>query len=481
MSHDLATLDASAQAELIRSGEASPRELVDAAIARIEKLNPELNAVIHERFDAAREEASSGDLPDGPYRGVPFLLKDLGGNMAGEPYHAGMALLKRHDFRAARDAYFTERIRKAGFVILGRTNTPELGVKPITEPLAYGPSRNPWDTSCSPGGSSGGASAAVASGMVPAAHASDGGGSIRIPAAHAGLVGLKPTRGRSSFGPDLGDRWNGFSVELVVSKSVRDTAGILDVTHGPAPGDPYYAAPPSRPWAEWLDTDPGRLRIGLLERGPRGIEIDSACRDAARTTAEALRELGHEVVESHPESLESNDFGSGVASVIMCNTARALEAWGEKLGVEVGCDDVEPMTWALAEIGRKMPSTELLRHLERIHSLSRETAAWWQSGFDLLLTPTCGAPPPRIGGLEVPDAPTPLAAFAKTAIYAIFTSPFNATGQPGISLPMHWSEDGLPIGAQLVADHGREDLLIAVATQLEKARPWQDRRAPLHA
>lgn len=481
MTQELSTLDATAQAGLVQSGEASPLELVDAAIARIEKLNPELNAVIHERFEAAREEAASPNLPDGPFRGVPFLLKDLGGNLADEPYHAGMQLLKRHEHRSSRDAWFTERVKRAGFVILGRTNTPELGVKPITEPLAYGPTRNPWDATCSPGGSSGGASAAVASGMVPVAHASDGGGSIRIPASHAGLVGLKPTRGRSSFGPDVGDRWNGFSVELAVTKSVRDTAGVLDATQGPGPGDPYYAAPPSQAYAESLGRNPGHLRIGLLDHGPRGIEIDPECAEAAHKTAEALRELGHEVEESHPESLESNDFGSGIATVIMCNTARALDAWGETLGVEVGPDDVEPMTWALAEIGRKMTASEYLRHIECVQALSRETAAWWQSGFDLLLTPTCGAPPPRIGGLEDPDAVNPLAAFAKSAAFAIFTSPFNATGQPGISLPMHWSAAGLPIGAQLVADYGCEDLLIAVASQLEEARPWNDRRAPLHA
>lgn len=477
---DLATLDATAQAELVRSGEATPTELVDAAIARIEKLNPELNAVIHPRFEEARAEAASPDLPDGPFRGVPFLLKDLGGNLTGAPYHAGMALLKRHAFRAERDAYLTERLRRAGFVFVGRTNTPELGLAPTTEPEAYGPSRNPWDTERSPGGSSGGASAAVASGMVPAAHASDGGGSIRIPATHCGLVGLKPTRGRSSFGPDLGDRWNGFSVELVVSHTVRDTAGILDVVAGPAPGDPYFAPLPSRPFAESVGRDPGRLRIGLMARGPRDVEIDPECAAAARNTGEALAALGHEVVESHPPAIESPEFGVGVATVISCNVARALDAWGEKLGVTVTADDVEPMTWALAEIGRGMSSARFLRGIERVHALSREMAAWWESGFDLLLSPTCGKPPPLLGSLG-PEEGNPLAGFANAAIYAIYTSPFNATGQPAISLPLHWTPDGLPVGSQLAAPTGREDLLLAVSAQLEGARPWADRRPPLHA
>ncbi len=479
MSHDLATLDATAQAELVRRGDASPSELVDAAIARIKKLNPELNAVIHPRFERAREEAA-GELPDGPFRGVPFLLKDLGGNLAGEPYHAGMQFLKRHDYRSARDAYFTERLRRAGFVLLGRTNTPELGLAPTTEPLAYGPSRSPWSTSHSPGGSSGGASAAVASGMVPVAHASDGGGSIRIPASHAGLVGLKPTRARSSFGPDLGDRWNGFSVELVVSHSVRDTAGVLDAVAGPAPGDPYAAALPDRPFAENLGRAPGRLRVGLLAHGPRGVEIDPECATAARRTGEALAALGHEVVESHPDALEEPDLVAGVATVIMCHTARALDGWSEKLGETITETDVEPMTWRLAEIARGMSAPDYLRAIENVHRLGRQMAAWWESGFDLLLTPTCGEPPPEIGSFAPVDGDA-LAGFARAAIFGMFTSPFNATGQPGISLPLHWTPEGLPVGSQLVAATGREDLLLSVAQQLENSVPWNDRRPPLHA
>jgi amidase len=391
-----------------------------------------------------------------------------------------MQFLKRHDFRAPRDAFITEKLRAAGFVLLGRTNTPELGVQPVTEPLAYGPTRSPWSLNHSPGGSSGGASAAVASGMVPAAHASDGGGSIRIPAAHAGLVGLKPTRGRSSFGPDLGDRWHGFSVELVVSRSVRDTARILDVTQGPMPGDPYWAPPPDRPYAESVGRDPGRLRIGLMARGPRDIEIDPECAAGARKVAETLESLGHHVEEAHPEAIEDPDNGVGVATVITCHTARALAAWGEKLGEPVREQDVEPMTWALAEIGRGTDSSRYLAAMEKVHGIARRMAAWWESGFDLLLTPTCGAPPPPIGHLAgTPD--NPLAGFARSAIYAVFTSPFNASGQPGISLPLHWTPDGLPVGVQLVGAASREDLLLAVAAQLEEATPWSDRRPPVHA
>ncbi len=246
MPDDLSRLDAVAQAELVRDGSASPRELVLAAIARIEKVDPQVQCLVHPRFEAALREAESPDLSDGPFRGVPLLLKDIGGGMAGEPLHAGMRAARDAGWREPVDSYFTAKLRRAGFIVLGRTKTPELALMPVTEPEAHGPARNPWSLSHSPGGSSGGASAAVASGMVPVAHASDGGGSIRIPASLCGLVGLKTTRGRASFGPGLGERWGGFSAELAVSRSVRDTAAFLDVVQGAMPGDPYAAAPPAR-------------------------------------------------------------------------------------------------------------------------------------------------------------------------------------------------------------------------------------------
>src|SRR3954471_21577622 len=263
MSDDFAHLDATAQAELVSSGEASPTELVDAAIARVEALNPELNAVIHDLSEEGRQ-AAAGELPDGPFKGVPFLFKDIGAALAGQPYHLGSRVLKDVDFRIPVDTYLGARFRDAGFVTIGKTNVPELGILPTTEPVAYGPSRNPWDTSRPTGGSSGGAAAAVASGMVPVAHANDGGGSIRIPAAANGLVGLKPTRQRISEGPLIGDNMSGLTAELVVSRSVRDTAAVLEAGRGPAPGDPYVAPPPARPYTEEVGADPGQLRIGLL-------------------------------------------------------------------------------------------------------------------------------------------------------------------------------------------------------------------------
>ncbi|CAG0954228.1 partial amidase, partial [Myxococcaceae bacterium] len=329
-------------------------------------------------------------------------------------------------------------------------------------------------------GSSGGASAAVAGGRVPLAHASDGGGSIRIPAAHCGLVGLKPTRGRSSFGPGLGERWGGFSVELGVSRSVRDTAALLDVVQGPMPGDPYFAPPPSRPHLEEVGAPLPQLRVGVLLRGPRGIAVAEDCLEAARRAATALAELGHAVEPSHPEALDDGAAVGSYVVVVSASVARALDSWGAKLGRTLGPDDVEPLTYALAEQGRATSAPRLLEAIETVHSFGRRVAAFWEAGFDLLVTPTTAALAPEVGALHAPGDP-PLAPFLRAAPYGAFTSSFNLTGQPAISLPLHWTTNGLPVGAQLVAAYGREDLLLRVASSLEEARPWRDRRPPVYA
>ncbi|HKE10226.1 MAG TPA: amidase [Myxococcota bacterium] len=476
----LPTLDAVGHAELVRKGEATPRELVDAAIARIEKVNPELNAVIHPSFEKARAQASAPGLPHGPLRGVPLLMKDLGGQTAGDPYHAGMRFLRDAAWREVDDSHFAARLRAAGAVFLGRTNTPELGLLPTTEPAAYGATKNPWDLSRSAGGSSGGAAAAVASGMVPVAHASDGGGSIRIPASHCGLVGLKTTRGRSSFGPSLGERWGGLSIELVVSRSVRDTATLLDVVQGPMPGDPYAAAPPSRPYASEVGAPPGRLRIGLMSQGPRSIAVDSECTAAAQRAARLLEGLGHRIEESHPPALDEPDALKAFVTVVAVSVARALEIWGAKVGRPVLQDSVEPLTWALAEMARSWSSTRYLEAVESVHAFGRRLAAWWSRGFDLLLTPTTAEPAPLLGEMtSPPDAP--LKGFLRAAPFGAFTSSFNMSGQPAVSLPLHWTRDGLPVGVQLVAAAGREDLLLRVASQLEAAAPWAHKRPPVSA
>ncbi len=477
---DLASLDAVAQAELVRGGQASPLELVDAAIARIERTNPLLNAVIHTQFERARELAKRDALPRGPFRGVPLLMKDIGGQAAGDPCHAGSKFLRDAKWMEREDSHLTAKLRAAGFVLLGRTNTPELAILPTTEPEAYGATRNPFDPTRTAGGSSGGAAAAVAAGMVPAAHASDGGGSIRIPASHCGLVGLKPTRGRCSFGPGMGERWSGCSSEHVVTRTVRDTAAILDVVHGAMPGDPYSAAPPSRPFFEEVGAEPGRLRIGWMTRGPRGIEVHAESARAAEKAAHALSALGHQIETAYPAALDENATPGTFVTLVATNVARALDGFAAKVGRPVTQDDVEPLTWALAGTAREFPALRYLESIEAMHALGRRLAAWWAEGFDLLLTPTAAAPPPLLGHFEC-TREAPLQGYFHAAPFGAFTLPFNMSGQPAISLPVHETPEGLPVGVQLVAATGREDLLLRVAAQLEASHPWRERRARIHA
>jgi len=476
MTDDLARLDAVAQADLVRSGEVSPLELVDAAIARIEKLDPELNAVIHPRFEQAREEAA-GELPEGPFRGVPFLLKDLWPTSAGDPFHLGIKAFKEAGYRHPTDANLTRRYREAGFVIVGRTNTPELGLVATTEPLAHGPTHNPWDPSRGPGGSSGGSAAAVASGMVPAANASDGGGSIRIPAAMCGLVGLKPSRGRNSMGP-MKDEW-GVSVQHVVSHSVRDTAAILDATWAPFPGDGVIAPPPGRPFVEEAGAD-RRLRVGVLDHAVGGVPTDPECVTAARRGAELLASLGHDVSDAHPAELERMvDHAPLVATMWSVNAKASLIGLGDLLGRPLGPDDVEPGTWALVELADQFTASDLAVAQGRMHTLRRDLAQWW-TDYDVLVTPTTAAPPPELGAL-VGTPEEPLRGLIGSTPYATFTAVFNQSGQPAISLPLHRTADGLPVGTQFVGAYGREDVLLGLAFQLEAEVAWADTRAPLHA
>lgn len=485
-------LDATALAALVRDGEASPTELVDAAISRIEALNPQINAVINERFERARAEAA-GPLPDGPFRGVPILVKDLGAAMAGEPYHVGNQLLKEIDYRPAEDGYLIRRLKAAGFVILGRTNTPEFGSTCTTEPLAYGPSRNPWNTDHSTGGSSGGSAAAVAARTVPVAHASDGGGSIRIPASECGLFGLKPSRGRISRGPQAGEGWAGASTDGVVSLTVRDSAALLDILAGWEPGDPYTAPPPPQPWAGELSTAPGRLRIGLhTEHQIPGLSIAPEVAAAVQKSAEQLEALGHEVVEAAPPALLEPEFLMHYGTIVSTAMTRQLQEIGRLAGREVTEADVEPANWVNAQNGSATSGVDYLAALEWMHAHGRRMASWWRGGFgadraiaenaegfDLLLTPTIGTLPPPIGYLGQQPGEDPGASMVRLIEVIPFTAQFNTCGQPAMSLPMSWSESGLPIGSQLAAAYGREDLLFRVAAQVEAAHPWTDRRPPL--
>ncbi len=483
MSDDLARMDATAQAELVSSGEASPAELVDAAIERIERVNPEVNAVIHEFFDEARE-AAAGDVPDGPFKGVPFLLKDLGATFAGQPMHMGSRLLKEADFRSPLDTFLAQRFREAGLITVGKTNTPEFGIVATTESAAYGPARNPWDTERSTGGSSGGSAAAVAAGLVPFAHANDGGGSIRIPASNCGLVGLKPTRQRTTEGPMVGDNMGGMTAELCVSRSVRDTARLLDAVHGPVQGDPYWAPPPARPYVDELEDESAGLRIGTTTDPAVDVEVQRDCIDAVADAQKLLREIGHEVDES--SFVDMLPRGEGVPDISetfltrwCAGQASLLAQFEVILGRPIGEDDVESLTWQLAEIGRERSSARYLQDVAFHQGLSRLVAGWFMTGYDLLLLPTMAEVAPRIG--EIDTSEPDLAAYWRCMPSGAFTAFFNVTGQPAISIPLHWTEEGVPVGVQLVAPFGREDLLIRVAAQIERAAPWSDKTPPVFA
>jgi amidase len=479
MSEELARLDATGQADLVRKGETTPAELVEAAIGRIEATNGDVNAVIHPLFEEGLAAARDG-LPDGPFKGVPFLLKDLGAAFAGQPLHLGMGYLKERDFRAPMDTYLAQRFRAAGLVTIGKTNCPELGILPTTEPRAHGATHNPWDLDRTAGGSSGGSGAAVAAGMVPIAHANDGGGSIRIPAANCGLVGLKPSRQRTSEGPLVGDFMSGLTAELCVSRSVRDTAALLEAVHGPAPGDPYVAPAPLRPYTDEVGADPGKLRIALWTETVIEQDADPEVVVAARAAAKALEGCGHEVEEPDLSILQGIDIVESFLVRWAAGQAQALDQLGMVGGKPIGPEDVEPLTWALAEIGRKRSAGEYLEAVGQHQVMSRMFAGVHESGFDLLLSPTMGEPPQPLGTFD-DSGPDPMAAFERAFLAGCFTAAFNATGQPAISLPLHWSEAGLPIGVQLVAQLGREDVLLRVASQLEQAAPWADRVPPTFA
>ena len=476
MSDDVAWLDATAQAQLVRDNQISPTELVGEAITRIEKLNPQLNAVIHELFERARNEAA-GALPEGPFRGVPFLLKDLGAELAGTPYCEGMDFAG--DYTSTVTQHLTQRYLDAGFVVCGKTNTPELGILPTAEPRRFGASRNPWHTDHSTGGSSGGSAAAVASGMVPAAHANDGGGSIRIPASCCGLVGLKPTRGRNSLAPQYGDLMGGLVCEHVVTRSVRDSAAILDATAGPVPGDPYWAPPLRGPsFAAAAAGAPPPLRIAVMTTSPTTSDVHPDCVEAVRSAAALCESLGHHVDEAALD-VNGDTFVGHFINAWAAGNAWALTDWEDRVRRTATADDVEPLTWALVQLGRALDAGQYLTAVQGLQRITRQIAAAFET-FDVLLTPTLGEPPAPLGTFDSPPG-EPLAGLFRAAAYVPFTPPFNVTGQPGISLPLHWNDAGLPIGVQFVGRFGDEETLLSLAGQLEQAAPWAERRPPVSA
>jgi len=468
-------LDATAQADLVRRGEVSPRELVEEAIGRIEEVNPKLDAVIRTRFEAARLEAE-GDLPDGPFRGVPILFKDLGCLVEGEQTAFGLGPLRDLPFPVT--SYLAQQFRAAGFLPLGRTNVPELGTTVTTEARSFPPARNPWDPGHSTGGSSGGSAAAVAAGMVAVAHASDGGGSIRIPASECGLVGLKPTRGRVSQGPVTGEAWAGSVIDGAVTRTVRDAAGVLDVISKTMPGEPYYAPPLPRPLVHEVGADPGRLRIGVLDRpGAEGYLDDPQCRAAVASAASLLESLGHHIDQSAPAAMFEPEIPRHFNTIIAADTEATLRAFEMLLGRPIGEQEIEPRNVAYRHAGMELDAVTYLQSRAWLGMWARRMADWWNS-HDLLLTPTVGAPPPELGWFT---AAGPEEEGARIASFIPYTAQFNMTGQPAISLPLHWTKDGLPVGVQLVAAYGREDVLIRVASQLEQAAPWSERHPSVHA
>jgi len=469
---DVTWLDATAQADLVRRGEVSPTDLVEAAIGRIEALNPRLGAVIRTRFDQARAEAA-GALPDGPFRGVPILFKDLGCVVAGEVTASGLGPLRDHTWPVTSS--LARQFLAAGFVSLGRTNVPELGTTVTTEPKSFPPARNPWHLGRSAGGSSGGSAAAVASGMVPVAHGTDGGGSIRIPASECGLVGLKPTRGRISQGPLPGDGWAGGITDGALTRTVRDAAGVLDVISARMPGEPYYAPPLPGPLGAEVGADPGRLGAGLVSQ-PVGdwYADDPDCREAVAIAGRLLESLGHHVEESAPADMFEPKFARHFNTIIAADTETTFRALERVLGAPIADDDIEPRNARYRRTGQALTAVAYLEARQWLGMWSRRMADWW-TGHDLLVTPAAGAPPPELGWFT---AAGPEREGARIAAFMPYTAQFNMTGQPAVSLPLHWNADGLPVGVQLVAAHGREDLLVRVASQLERAAPWADRHPP---
>ena len=457
--------DALGLAELVRSGEVSARELLDQAVASIEATNPSLNAVVAVFEDEARRAIDRG-LPPGPFHGVPFAIKDLWANVAGWTTTNGSRLFASGP-PSAKDSEVIRRYRQAGLVLVAKTNTPELGLSPSTEPALNGATHNPWDLAITPGGSSGGAAAAVASGIFAMAHASDGGGSIRIPASCCGLFGLKPTRGRISVGPERGEGWNGMSTQHVVTRSVRDSAAMLDASAGPMAGDPYWAPPGSSSYLADARTDPAPLRIGLITESPTGVPVQPECRQAAEATARRCEQLGHEIVPlSWPAIID--DFVAARSAIVPVQIVVTVDDFLAKTSRSLGPDDLEPMTRMLVDHARSTPATTYVAAVQAMHRLGRTLGLLFED-IDALVTPTMAAPPGPLGTLGADD----LDRFIQTSgSMTAFTYLVNLTGQPAMSVPLDRSPNGLPIGSQVIGRFGDEATLFRLAGQLERAHPW---------
>ncbi len=457
-------------AELVARKDVKPEELLDAAVERVGQRNPRLNAVIFPCIEKARAAIRAG-LPEGAFRGVPFLLKDLAAGLAGEPLTSGSRLFA--DFIPDHDTELTARYKRAGLVIFGRTTSPEFGLTSTTESRLHGKTRNPWNPEHTAGGSSGGAAAAVAAGILPVAHASDGGGSIRIPASACGLFGLKPTRGRVPMGPDVGEGWGGMSTAHVVSRSVRDSAALLDATAGPDLGAPYWAEPPARPWLAEVGADPGKLRIAIQTRAWNDAPVDPECRAAAEDAAKLCASLGHRV-EPADLAIDVEALGEATRIVIGANVRATVEDRAKALGRPFTHDDLEPVTYGMVMRAQEAHAAAYARSIRVIHATGRVVARFFER-YDVLVTPTMATPPLPIGRLALDRADIP--AYLEDLNRTVgFTSLFNTAGNPAMSVPLAWSAAGLPLGVQFAARDADEATLFRLAAQLESARPWKDRR-----
>jgi len=459
-------------AALVKAGEVSPAEVTEAAIERAERHNPALNAVVHKAYDEARA-AAKGDLPDGPFRGVPFLVKDLLIQVKGWPRTSGSRFAANAGVVDTEDSGLMKRYRSSGVVTLGKTNLPEFGITGTTEPALFGPCRNPWNTDHSTGGSSGGSAAAVAAGIVPLAHGGDGRGSIRIPASMCGLVGLKVTRDRNPHLPDGYDFAQGYVVEHVMTRTVRDTAAMLDVTGIPEPGAPYAAPAKDRPYMEEITRSPGRLRIAWSSETANGRPIQPEIQAALEGVADMLAKLGHEVV---PRGLGVDQralYGSQ-NRYSGANFAAGMRRLIERIGREPEPDELEPLTWASLKGGRKPTGEEVMWEEQELRMLGYGIAALFNE-FDVYLTPVMGTPPPPIGYID-PVAVAPREIGRRNGELFPFPAPFNMTGQPSISLPLCMSASGLPIGMMFSGRYADEATLLRLSAQLEKECPWTDRK-----
>lgn len=483
--------DALGLAEMVRAKQMSSSELVEEAIRRIEAHNPKLNAVVLKMYDQARA-AAAGELPDGPFKGVPFLVKDiLPAACAGVPTSCGNRLLKNSPMPV--DSEVVRRFRQAGVVIVGKTNTPELGLTHYTEPETFGPTHNPWNLDRSPGGSSGGSAAAVAARLVPMASGSDGGGSIRTPSSCCGVFGLKPTRGRIPTGPTFGELWQGLAIEHVLTRSVRDSAAMLDAIAGADVGAPYAAPPQARPFLQEVTTEPGKLRIAYTAQPFLGHALHDDCRQALEKTIRLLERLGHSVAQVRPE-IDAHAYSHAFLSVIMSQACSNVADLSAQVKRKPSVGDYDVTTYALRLMGSTMSATDYIHAIDYLQSASREIGRFFEQ-YDLFLTPTLTEPPIAIGAQQPTAVERALVRFAGTisagwllkasgAIDRLGEKAFdlvsylpmsNVTGQPAMSVPLYWNDAGLPIGIHFAARFGDEATLFRLAGQLERAEPWFDR------